>query len=163
MIVEKNYRSCVKASLSIMHEQRGTLFLDCINRNPTVFNGLYESEHTSVRNLYFQSYFMTWLDSHWELMNVWINKQQNYTKDRKTEMILFFADYFSKLISECDNNVTLSKLTIPDLLKNKKKAFDEMLLAAENCDINNDRIRVEMKCNHEKFKKMIKEYESEEL
>ena len=104
MRYEEDYRFCVTAALQIMQQQRKKLYQDCVEYEPTIYSGLHSSDSKSVRHLYFQSYFIEWISLHWESMIEILNRHDEYTVDQRKEMALFFAKYFSDLISECSSN-----------------------------------------------------------
>lgn len=82
--------------------------------------------------------------------------------NQRKEMALFFAKYFSDLISECSENGLLSKLAIPELLKVQKRQLKEMILSSEKWEKNTNQLRVQMKKGKEQYQKLIQEAEKEE-
>lgn len=162
MRCEEDYRFCVTAALQIMQQQRKKLYQDCVEYEPTIYSGLHSSDSKSVRHLYFQSYFIEWISLHWESMIEILNRHDEYTVDQRKEMALFFAKYFSDLISECSENGLLSKLAIPELLKVQKRQLKEMILSSEKWEKNTNQLRVQMKKGKEQYQKLIQEAEKEE-
>lgn len=159
MLIEENYRFCVKAALQVMQEQRQKLYEDCMQYEPTIYNGLHTSNSDSVRRLYFQMYFVDWLNQHWENMTEIFNRHPEYITIQKQEMTLFFAEYFSKFISECSKKGLMSKLAIPELLKVQKSQLKEMILSSDKWEQNSNRLRVQMKKNKEQYINLVKEME----
>lgn len=161
MTGEKDYRFCVNAALQIMQNQRKRLYDDCVQYEPTIYNGLHTSDSISVRNLYFQSYFVEWLNMHWESMFEILDRHTEYSIDQRKEMTLFFAEYFSDFLSVCEGKGTLSKFAVPELLKVQKKQLKEMLLSSDKWEQNSNRLRVQMKKSKEEYQKLIQEAEEE--
>lgn len=162
MFHENDYRFCVSEALKIMKNQREKLCQDCTNFHPDIYGGLHSYNKPSVRDIYFQMYFSDWLAIHWEQMNSTLEQHKEYSKDKKKEMTLFFIEYFSKLSEQLDNKSRVSNMAYPELLKEKKRALQEMLTYSENWEQNCNKLRVQMKKGHEQYMQMIKELEENE-
>lgn len=162
MIHENDYRFCVSEALKIMKSQREKLCRDCTELNPVIYNGLHSYDKPSIRDIYFQMYFSEWLGMHWEIMNNILEHHREYSKSRKKEMTLFFAEYFSKLSAEIDNKSKVSGVAYPELIKEKNSALKEMLIYSERWEQNCDRLRVQMKKSHEQYIHLLKELEEQE-
>lgn len=162
MVFRKNdYRFCVKASLQILQKEREKLCCDSVEHNPMIYSGLHEFESETLRKLYFQAYLVEWIDSHWETMDEVLERHREYSVNERRCMSVFFAEYFSQLISDCDNSGLLSKLAIPGLLKTKRKALGNMIETSDKWQENSARLKAERKKHKEQFAKLIEEYENE--
>ena len=159
MFRQEDYRFCVKAALQIMREQRKKLYDDCMQYEPTIYSGLHTSESDSVRSLYFQAYFVEWLNMHWETMFEILKRHNEYTINQRKEMTLFFAEYLSAFISECSEKGLMSRLAIPELLKAQKNQLNEMILFSSKWEQSSNRIHVQMKKGKEQYLKLIQEAE----
>lgn len=159
---EKDYRFCVKASLQILREEREHLCYDSIEHNPTIYSGLHEFESASKRKLYFQAYLIEWIDNHWNNMaDIMQRHKAEYTMDARKYMTVFFANYLSMLIDECNNKGALSKLAIPEMLKTKRKALLDMTEMADKWQENSDRLKAEKKKHKEQFARLLAEADKE--
>lgn len=161
MLKKNEYRFCVRVSLQILQKEREKLCYDSTKHNPTIYSGLHEFESESLRKLYFQAYLVDWIDAHWDTMDEILDRHREYSVNERRCMNVFFAEYFSKLISECDSGGVLSKLAIPDLLKTKRKALANMIDTSDKWQENSARLKAERKKHREQFARLIEEYENE--
>ena len=161
MFRKEDYRFCVNSALQIMQEQRLKLYNDCIQFEPTIYNGLHSSESDTLCRLYFQAYFVEWTGMHWEIMFEILKRHGEYSAEHKRKMILFFAEYLSELISECSENGLMANLAVPELLKAQKNQLNEMILFSGKWEQNSNKLRVQMKKGKEQYIKLIREAEAE--
>ncbi len=162
MFHEKDYRFCVKASLQILQEEREKLCYDSIQHNPMIYSGLHEFESDSKRKLYFQAYLIEWIDNHWnDMADIMERHKGEYTIDERKFITVFFADYLSRLIDECNDKGTLSKLAVPEMLKAKRKALLNMAEMSDKWQENSDRLKAEKKKHKEQFARLLAEAEKE--
>ncbi len=158
MTFKEDYRLCVRTSFDVMRRQRKCLIQDSLGHYSVIYNGLHESSSPAARSLYFQSYQIEWLDSHWNSLYELISGAE--TKDRQKEISLFFAEYFSKLYSESDS--ILSGPVTSVMLKTKKRSIDEMIQYSEKWEEKSNQLKVDLKKNKEYFKRLINEAASQE-
>ena len=158
MLRDTNYRFCVKASLQILRKGREKLCNDSIQHNPTIYSGLHEFQSETKKSLYFQAYLVEWIDNHWNDMTDLIQaRKRDFNIDERKSMALFFSEYFSQLIKECENKGTLSKLAIHDLLKAKRRSLLKMAEMADAWQENYDKLEAEKKKHKEQFARMLAE------
>ena len=159
MFQENDYRFCTKVSLQVMQQLRENLCQDCIQLDPKIQSGLHSSDSPSTGKLYFQYYFVEWLNCHWEAMLKILEKYPDISLDSKRQVELFFASYFSKMISSFENNSILSDLAIPELLSEKKKQIEQLLSCSEKWEKNINILCAQKRKNNEQFQKLIQEAE----
>jgi len=159
MLVNNDYRFTVKASLQIMREQREKLCSDCLDTGSGIYEGLHELKPEN-RCLYFQSYLTEWLDSHWECLDSVLGRHPEYTKDQQKQIILFFAEYFSKFLDDYDSSGIMSKLIIPDLLKAEQETLKDMIAINSKWEENLRKLKIEIKKHEEEFRKLISELDA---
>lgn len=147
------------ASLQILREQREGLYYDT-GYDVNIQSGLYDKA-SSVRALYFQSYLVDWIGAHWQKLQDILDAHEEYSKDERRSITLFFAEYLSEFISKCYSNGTLAKLIMPEMLRNEKNILEEMLNISGEWEENCEKLKLEIKRNKMKFKKMIEEKKSE--
>lgn len=156
MFTSQDYRLCVKLSLRIMEEQRDKIADDSIRHYSTIYNGLHEFESPNTRTLYFQSYEMEWLDSHWDsLTNILKQNTHRFSVDEKKMITIFFADYFSSLMTECSNSEKLAKLAAPELIKIQQATLEQMIEYSDNWEERSNQLKVNLKKHKEHFKKKV--------
>ena len=157
-----DYRFCVMSSLQVLKDHREKLCTDSsYAHNSTIYNGLHEFESSSQRDLYFQLYLTEWLDTHWNKMNDLIDGNQEFRISAQKQMLLFFAEYFSKFIEECSSTGQLAKIAVPDLLKIKKKSLDDMIKVSERWKEQNEQLKSDSKKHREKFRRLIESKQKE--
>ena len=162
MFQDKDYRFCVKAALQILHKEREELCYDSIQHNPMIYSGLHEFESDSKRQLYFQAYLIEWIDDHWnDMTDILEEHKKEFTVNENRQMAVFFAEYLSRLVDECADKGTLSKLAIPDLLKAKRKSLIDMAEMAEHWQENSDKLKAEKKKHKEQFARLLEQVENE--
>jgi len=160
MLINYDYRFCVRASLQVMKDRRSQLCKDTLQYHHIVYNGLHDSK-PEVQKLYFQYYLVQWFDSHWDYMQEILNQHKEYTRDQRKQMILFFAEYFSEILNNYDNSGVMAKLMIPNLLQVQKETLKEMLALNEKWMENSSKLKVEIKKHDEEFKRLIDELDSD--
>lgn len=161
MIAKYDYRFTVKAALQILYRQRTQLYDDCMQKDPTLYDGLYEYRNKTLRNLFWQAYLVEWINVHWEEMADILERHKEYSVDECRYMSMIFADYLSRLIAECDGKGVLSKLAVPDLLAVKKKALRNMIETSEKWEVNAKQLKADRKKNQAQYAKLIEYYETE--
>ena len=143
MLKNYDYRFCVKASLQVMKEQRENIYFDSCN-NHLIYSGLHETNE-KLQSLYFQYYLIEWLDSHWSRMQEILESHQEYSIDQKKEFTLFYAEYFSNMMTSWTMTGILSKLMIPNILQTQKEAIQEMLIFSEKWEQNSNKLKLLLK------------------
>lgn len=159
MIINYDYRFCVKASLQVMKDRRKQLCNDTLQYNSIVYNGLHDSK-PEIQKLYFQYYLVQWFNSHWDYMEKILTQHKEYTRDQRKQMILFFAEYFSTILNHYDSSGVMAKLMIPNLLQVQKENLKEMLALNEKWMENSNKIKVEIKKQDEEFRRVITELDN---
>ncbi len=157
MLKNYDYRFCVKASLQVMKEQREKIYDDSCN-NYYIYSGLHEMNE-ELRSLYFQYYLIEWLDNHWSRMQEILESHPEYSTDQKKEFTLFYAEYFSNIMTSWTTTGILSKLMIPDILQTQKKTIQEMITFSEKWEQNSNKLKLLLKKHKEQFECLIKKYE----
>lgn len=154
-----DYRYCIKVSLAILEELRNKLTDDSIHLAPDIRTALHKSgdNQRSVRDLYFLRYCVSWLDSHWKLVQRKLNEDTKHSIDEKRKMIQLFAEHFKDLLGKCLNTEIFFAEIIPSILETQNAAIDEMLKSAEKNDENFRRLYSEMAKHEEWFERKIKE------
>ena len=156
MGIRQNYRTCVLLALRIMQEQREKMVKDSKEHYSVIYNGLHEPESEQVRALYFQEYEMEWLDSHWNMLTEFLKQRKNdYTKREQKEMTLFFAEYFSSLLSEMEHMSGAAKLAIPELIRTNQKAIEQMIMFSDEWEERSNQLKVNLKKRKEHFKQLV--------
>lgn len=157
MLKNYDYRFCVKASLQVMKEQRENIYYDSCN-NHLIYSGLHETNE-KMQSLYFQYYLIEWLDNHWSRMQEILESHPEYSIDQKKEFTLFYAEYFSNMMTSWASTGILSKLMIPNILQTQKEAIQEMLTFSEKWEQNSNKLKLLLKKHKEQFEYLIKKYE----
>lgn len=160
MLIDHDYRFCVKASLQVMHEARQKIYEDMLNKEYIIYTGLHESD-ANLQDIYFQYYIIIWLDEHWNNMQKIIENHKEYSLDQKRQITLFFAENYSKMIDDWQSSGALSSLMIPDLLQTQKNTLQELIQFSEKWESNSNRLRLMLKKHKEQFELLIKQYEKE--
>lgn len=144
-------------SLQILQEQRQRLTEDSINLQSGIGIGLHMpgKGESFVQDLYFQQYSVNWLNQHWERMHNILEKHSEYTQDQRKDITVFFAEYFKNLFMEYGQ---ATPLLIPNLLKIKKEAIDNLLKYADKREQNSNSLRKDLVKHKEQYQKMIDEY-----
>lgn len=156
MKIEQDYKTCVRFSLRVMQELRDKVYKDSMEHYSVIYNGLHEPESNNVRELYFQAYEMEWLDNHWETLARML-KQYNseYKRGEQKDITLFFAEYFSKFMSELSTDSLYAKMAMRDLIAAQKKVIEQMISYADRWEERNNQLRVNLKKHKEHFKILI--------
>ena len=157
MLTNYDYRFCVKASLQVMREQREKVYVDSLY-NHLVYSGLHET-NKELHTLYFQYYFVEWLDSHWSRMQEILDSHPEYSIDQKRDFTLFYAEYFSQMMTSWETLGILSKMVIPDILKVQKETIQEMITFSEKWEQNSNKLKLLLKKHKEQFEYLISQYE----
>ena len=156
MRIGQNYRECVLLSLRIMQEQRKKLIKDSREHYSTIYSGLHEFGSESTRALYFQAYKMEWLDNHWNALTEFLKQKKNdYTTREKKEFTLFFAEYFSALMSELKNVSGPAKMILPELIRSNQKSIEQMIMFSDNWEERSNQLKVNLKKHKEHFKRQV--------
>lgn len=164
MWIEQNYKNCVSFSLRVMRELRYKIYKDSKEHYSVIYNGLHESESDNVRDLYFQTYEMEWLDSHWDVLTDLLNRHKNdYKKSAQQDITLFFAEYFSAFMTELDDADPLAKVAMRELLKKQKTVIEQMIMYSDNWEEKNNQLKVNLKKHKEHFKKLIENSQNKHL
>lgn len=157
MLKNYDYRFCVKASLQVMKEQRENIYYDSCN-NYLIYSGLHETNE-ELQSLYFQYYLIEWLDNHWNRMQKILESHPEYSIDQRREFTLFYAEYFSKIMTSWATTGVLSKMMIPDVLQTQKETIQEMIDFSEKWEQNSNTLKLLLKKHKEQFEHLIKKYE----
>lgn len=156
MQFERDYKADVILSLHVMQEARNKICKDSKEHYSVIYSGLHESESDNTRELYFQAYEMEWLDSHWDILTVFLNQcKEKYNKSVQKDITLFFAEYFSKYMSEIDNASPLAKGTARELIVAQKKVIEQMLMFADRWEERSNQLKVNLKKHKEHFRRLI--------
>lgn len=157
MLKNYDYRFCVKASLQVMKEQCENIYYDSCN-NYLIYSGLHETNE-ELQSLYFQYYLIEWLDNHWNRMQKILESHPEYSIDQRREFTLFYAEYFSKIMTSWATTGVLSKMMIPDVLQTQKETIQEMIDFSEKWEQNSNTLKLLLKKHKEQFEHLIKKYE----
>lgn len=157
MLKNNDYRFCVTASLQVMKEQRKKIYDDSCN-NHLIYSGLHET-NKELQTLYFQYYLIEWIDTHWSRMQEILDSHPEYSLDQKKEFTLFYAEYFSDMMTSWETAGTLSKMMIPDMLQTQKETIQEMITFSEKWEQNSNKLKLLLKKHKEQFELLIKRYE----
>ena len=159
----QDYRREVRISLSILKKERSELFRDISKRYSVIFEGLHEISSETVRALYFQAYFMEWLDRHWTELSATMNDPaENLNIDEKKNTTLFFARYFTGLIDElCDISAVAGSASQP-LLKAKKRTIEDMISFAGCWEEKSNQLKVDQKKHKAHFLQIIEHAKKKE-
>lgn len=156
MRVGQDYKACVLLSLQVMQGQRRKLLKDSKEHYSTIYSGLHESGSDSTRNLYFEKYEMEWLDSHWNAFTALLKQRENnYTKKEQKEITVFFAEYFSKLMSELENASAAVKVAAQELIRSNQQAIKNMIMFSESWEERSNQLVVSSKKHKEHFKRLL--------
>lgn len=157
MLKSYDYRFCVKASLQVMKEQREKI-CDDSHSNHLIYSGLHETNE-KLQTLYYQYYLIKWLDNHWSRMQKILESHPEFSIDQKREFTLFYAEYFSKMMTSWATSGILSKMMIPDILQTQKETIQEMIDFSEKWEQNSNKLRLLLIKHKEQFEYLIKRYE----
>lgn len=157
MLKNYDYRFCVKASLQVMNEQRKRIYDDS-RSNHLIYSGLHETNE-KLQTLYFQYYLIGWLDEHWSRMQEILESHPEYSVDQRREFTLFYAEYFSKMMTSWATTGVLSKMMIPDVLQTQKETIQEMIDFSEKWEQDSNKLKLLLKKHKEQFEYLIKQYE----
>lgn len=158
MGIISDYRRNTMISLNVLKEERQNLFNDITKHYSAIYEGLHEFQSKNVRDLYFQSYFMEWLDRHWSDLTIHINAtSEELSKNDKKEISLFFAEYFSLFIDELTNTSSIADSASQPLIQAKKKIIDNMISFSYDWEERSNQLKVDQKKHKEHFKKIIEQ------
>lgn len=161
IIMKQDDTFCIDMSLQVMKEQRQKLVKDTLNKDYVLFSGLHESE-PAVQDLYFQYYLIEWFDNHWTAMLETLERHPEYSNDKRKEMVLFYAEYFKKMLNKTEASGVLSKLLIPDLLRLQRESVEELLALASSWELKNNELRLIFKKHKEQFEHKIASLENKQ-
>ena len=152
-----DYKSSVNLSLNVLCEQRKKLYTDTMTHYSTVYMGLHEFESDTVRNLYFESYQMEWLDNHWNQMRYFLTRSKGeYPIDSQKDITAFFADALSVFIDEYTaKDGALYAVSMSELLKIKKESLNAMIEASERWEEKSNLLQVDLQKHREHYNKLI--------
>lgn len=77
-------------------------------------------------------------------------------------MVLFFAEYFKKMLDKIEASGVLSKLLIPDLLRLQRESVEELLALASSWELKNNELRLIFKKHKEQFEHKIASFENKQ-
>ena len=157
MLKNYDFRFCIKASLLVMREQREKIYNDS-HDNHLIYSGLHETNE-KIQTLYFQYYLVEWLDSHWNRMQEILESHPEYSIDQKRNFTLFYAEYFSKMMTSWVTTGILSKMIIPDILQTQKEIIQEMITFSEKWEQSSNKLKLLLKKHKEQFESLISKYE----
>jgi len=153
---EKDYKDCVRISLYVMKELRNKICEDSEKHYSVIYNGLHESESKNVRNLFFQAYEMEWFDSHWDVLTDLLKQYRKQCgKRQEQEITLFFAEYFSSILSEIGTDSGFEKVAMREVIATQKETIRQMIKCADNWEEHSNQLKVNLKKHKEHYKRLI--------
>ena len=156
MWIEQDYKDCTRLSLHVMRELRYKVYKDSIEHYSVIYNGLHEFESKKVMELYFQEYEMEWLDSHWELLtNLLKQRDKDYKKSEQQEITLFFAKYFSSLMTEVNHSSLTVNTVMRELIAAQKNVIEQMIEFSDKWEERSNQLKVNLKKHKEHYKRLI--------
>ena len=159
MWMERNYKDCVRISLYVMKELRNKICTDSEKHYSVIYNGLHESESENVRNLYFQAYEMEWLDSHWDVLTDLLKQYRKQCgKGQEQEVTVFFAEYFSSILSEIDTHSGIKKAAMREIITAQKEAIEQMIKYADHWEEHRNQLKVNLKKHKEYYRRLIERF-----
>lgn len=163
MWVEQDYKDCTRLSLRVMREMRDKVCKDSIEHHSVIYNGLHEFESKKVMELYFQEYEMEWLDSHWELLTSLLKQyNKDYKESERQEITLFFAEYFSALMTEVTNSSSAVNTVMRELIAAQKNIIEQMIEFADKWEERSNQLKVNLKKHKEHYKRLIESVNADE-
>lgn len=149
----------LKLSLQVMSEMRNNLINDTLNIEPKLHYGLHKSNSPNVRDLYIERYLVSWLSNHWTELDEILRKHNEYSKDSRKYMTIYFSKFFADFINISRDDVYLSNLAIPMLLQQKLNALDEMKLLSDKWEEISNKLKLDIIKNDEEYNRLLKECE----
>lgn len=151
MKLTEDYRKNVKVALKIMQLQRAELYHDVMRHYSVLYNGLHELDSEKVRALYFDAYYLEWLDHHWDNLTHTI---QGDSKNEQREQTLFFASYFSELMQVLDGKSRFAAVS-SELIKAQLLTVIQLIECSDEWDERSNQLQVNLKKHKSHYKKLI--------
>lgn len=149
----------LKLSLQVMSEMRDNLIHDTLNIEPKLHCGLHKSNMPEVRDLYLERYIVLWLSNHWTKLDEVLKEHNEYSKESRKNMTIYFSKFFADFINISRDDNYLSNLAIPMLLQQKLNALDEMKLLSDKWEEISNKLKLDIIKNDEEYNRLLKECE----
>lgn len=163
VLLEQDYRFCVRMSLQILQEMRAKLretteILPNDIRIALHTTGEYEK---SRQQLYFEKYYIQWLNKHWSMMCEILEQHTEYSIEQRKDITIFFASYFKNFFEQSCKTQSFSHAIIPNILDIKGKSIEKMIECSDKWEENSKELRADEAVWKEKYDELLKKYSKE--
>lgn len=147
------------AALQVLKQGRAEMVQDFLAHKPDIYTPSYKYEDSPVLlSLAREKYFMTWLSSHWQLLN----HEATFFGEQQKETEAMFATVFLKLLEKWNvvktNDSAQLNLGV-QLVEDMKKTLHEFIKAGNNADAMRNKLEVEIEKNRVLFDREMKRFE----